>query len=72
MADSVTTLTAALAAVDAQIATLALVPPIDYSLDGQSEQLASVLGNLLKYREQLVAAIIQAEGPTEVRSQGWT
>lgn len=61
-----------LAQIDQQIATLTATIQPDYSLDGQSESLSSHLAMLLDKREKLIAAIIQAEGPTELRTQGWT
>lgn len=72
LADSTGTLYAALANLDANIAAVTASPKPDYSLDGKSVSWAGYLSMLLSQREKLVAAIIQAEGPTELHVQGMT
>lgn len=72
MADSLTTLQAALANVEAQILALSVVPPIDYALDGESVNVSLPLWKLLQMQAQLRAAIIAAEGPVEIQLQGTT
>lgn len=69
---SAASLRRSLANVEAQIESLTANVSPDYSLDGQSESLSSHLSNLFKIREGLIAAIIQAEGPAEVRVRGTT
>jgi hypothetical protein len=69
---SATSLRQSLANVEAQIATLTASVRPDYSLDGQSESLSTHLKNLFEVRKQLIDAIIQSEGPTEVHVVGTT
>lgn len=66
MADSLTNLKQSLLNVDAQIADLTSSPRPDYSIDGKSVSWSAHFNNLIAAREKLVAAIIQAEGPTEL------
>lgn len=72
MPSSLDNLNASLALVDAQILALSALPPVDYSLDGESVNLSRALADLLKARADLINAIIQAEGPSEYHATGTT
>ena len=68
--DSVTLLKQSIANVDAQLADLTAGVNPDYSLDGESVQLAAYRTQLLKDRADLVKALIQAEGHEDVFTVG--
>lgn len=69
---NVDSLYTALASLDANIATMLASPMPTTSIDGKSVDTAGYINMLLSQREKLVAAIIQAEGPTELHVQGTT
>lgn len=72
MPDSVDVLRRALANVEAQIEALSTVPPVAYGLDGESVDTSRTMDRLLAQQVALRAAVIAAEGPSEVRVTGTT
>lgn len=70
--DHLASLKRTLANVNARIEELTGSLAPDYSLDGQSESLASYLATLRKQQTDLRAEIIAAEGPVEVHVIGTT
>lgn len=57
--------------IDAVLAEITANPQPSYSIDGQSVSHDAHLETLIRSREKLQLLLIQAEGPGEVKLQGW-
>ena len=65
------TLLAARDNLDSLIATITASPNPNYSIDGKSVSKADYLVTLIAQRQEIEKCIMMADGPYEVRTQGY-